>query len=197
MGRDLLEACRVANLSVPYEVAVLGGDFDELLCDAASPPLSGIVVPSEQIGHDAAQMLDRMMHRGKPPKEPVLVPPTGIVEKRSTDTLAIEDADVAQVLAFIRNRACQGIQVNDILRAVPLSRRSIERRFAEVLGRTPSEEIRRIRMAKAKNLLAETSMSMQAIADACGYGTYNYLTRVFTKENRMTPREFRKQVQGR
>jgi LacI family transcriptional regulator len=197
VGRELLEACRVAGLSVPYEVAVLGGDFDELLCDASSPPLSGILVPSERIGHDAARMLDRMMQRGKPPREPVLVPPTGIVEKRSTDTLAIDDPDIVQVLTYVRANACRPIQVTDILRAVPLSRRSIERRFAEVLGRTPSDEIRRVRMAKAKNLLAETSMSMQAIADACGYGTYNYLTRVFTNENRMTPREFRKRAQGR
>jgi LacI family transcriptional regulator len=126
-----------------------------------------------------------------------LIPPTGVVERRSTDTLAIEDADVAQVLTYIRANACQPIQISDILRAVPLSRRSIERRFAELLGRTPSEEIRNVRMAKAKNLLAETSMSIEAIADACGYGTYNYLTRVFTKESKMSPREFRKRVQGR
>jgi LacI family transcriptional regulator len=196
-GRELLEACRVANISVPYEVAVLGGNFDELLCDTAWPPLSGILVPSEQIGHDAARILDHIMHRGKPPTQPVLIPPTGIVQKRSTDTLAIDDPEVAQALSFIRARACQPIQIADILRTVPLSRRSIERRFARVLGHTPTEEIRRVRMAKAKSLLAETSMPMQAIADACGFATYNYLTRVFTNENGMTPRDFRKRVQGR
>ena len=196
-GRDLLEACRVANISVPSEVAVLGGNFDELLCDAAWPSMSGILVPSEQIGREAAALLDRLMHRHKPPSRPVLIPPTGVVEKRSTDTLAIDDPDVAQALAIIRARAFQSIQVSDILKEVPVSRRSIERKFSQILGRTPVEEIRRIRMAKAKSLLAETTMPMQAIATACGFATYNYLTRVFTLENGITPRDFRKRVQGR
>jgi LacI family transcriptional regulator len=196
-GRDLLEACRVASISVPYEVAVLGGNFDELLCDTAWPPMSGILVPSEQIGHKAAELLDRMMRGYKPKSETIFVPPTGIVEKRSTDTLAIDDPDVAQALTFIRAQAFQSIQVRDIMKSVLLSRRSIERKFAQVLGRTPVEEIRRVRMAKAKSLLAETTMPMQAIADACGFATYNYLTRVFTRENGETPRDFRKRVQGR
>lgn len=195
-GRELLEACRVANISVPYEVAVLGGNFDELLCDTAWPPMSGILVPSEQIGHDAAALLDGMMHRKKPPDKAILISPTGIVEKRSTDTLAIDDPDVAQALTFIRSQAFKSIQVSDILKAVPISRRSIERKFAQILGRTPIEEIRRVRMAKAKSLLAETTMPMQAIAEASGFATYNYLTRVFTQENGITPRDFRKRVQG-
>jgi LacI family transcriptional regulator len=196
-GRELLEACRVASISVPYEVAVLGGNFDELLCDTAWPSMSGILVPSEQIGREAAALLDRMMHRHKPPSDPVLIPPTGVVEKRSTDTLAIDDPDVAQALAIIRGRAFQSMQVSDILKEVPVSRRSMERKFSQILGRSPVEEIRRVRMAKAKSLLAETTMPMQAIATACGFATYNYLTRVFTQENGVTPRDFRKKVQGR
>jgi LacI family transcriptional regulator len=154
-------------------------------------------VPSEQIGHDAAALLDGMMQRKKPPEKAILIPPTGIVEKRSTDTLAIDDPDVAQALTFIRSQAFKSIQVSDILKAVPVSRRSIERKFAQILGRTPIEEIRRVRMAKAKSLLAETTMPMQAIAEASGFATYNYLTRVFTQENGITPRDFRKRVQGR
>jgi LacI family transcriptional regulator len=196
-GRELLEACRLANLSVPYEIAVLGGADDELLCDASWPPLSSINVPAEQIGHEAGRILDRIMRGGKPPAQPVLLSPTGVVSRRSTDTLAIDDPDVAQALTIIRSNACKPIQITDILRVVPVSRSSIERKFRQALGRSPTEEIRRLRMAKAKSLLAETSMPMQKIADACGFATYNYLTRVFTSENGMTPREFRSRVQGR
>jgi LacI family transcriptional regulator len=104
---------------------------------------------------------------------------------------------VAQALKIIRADACKPIQINDILRVVPVSRSSIERKFRQAIGRSPTEEIRRVRMAKAKSLLAETSMPMQKIADACGFATYNYLTRVFTSENGITPREFRSRVQGR
>jgi LacI family transcriptional regulator len=196
-GRELLEACRLANLAVPYEIAVLGGSDDELLCDASWPPLSGINVPAEQIGHEAASILDRMMRGGKAPARATLLSPTGVVSRRSTDTVAIDDLDVAQALKIIRADACKPIQINDILRVVPVSRSSIERKFRQAIGRSPTEEIRRVRMAKAKSLLAETSMPMQKIADACGFATYNYLTRVFTSENGITPREFRSRVQGR
>lgn len=78
-----------------------------------------------------------------------------------------------------------------------MSRRTFERKFVQVLGHTPSEEIRRVRMAKAKSLLAETNMPIQAVADACGFASYNYLTRVFTKDSGITPRDFRKRAQGR
>jgi LacI family transcriptional regulator len=196
-GRQLLEACRIADIAVPFEVAVLGGDYDELLCDASTPPLSGLVVASEQVGHEAAHLLERLIGGAKLPRKPILIPPTGIIERRSTDTLAISDPDLTQALRFIRDNAYRPIQIADILRAIPISRRSIERRFLAVLGHSPSEEIRRLRMAKAKKLLAETNMTMPAIAEACGYGTYNYLTRVFTNENGVTPREFRKRVQAR
>lgn len=196
-GRELLELCRIASISVPYEVAVLGGNFDELLCDTTWPPLSGILVPTEQIGNTAAGILHELMQHKQPPSEPVLISPTGIVEKRSTDTLAIDDPEVAQSLAFIRARACQPIQISDVLKAVLMSRRTFERRFVQILGHTPIEEIRRVRLAKAKSLLAETNLPMQAVADACGFATYNYLTRVFTKESGITPRDFRKRAQGR
>lgn len=197
LGRELLEACRLAKLSVPYEVAVLGGNDDELLCDASSPSLSGIDVPAEQIGHEAARILDRMMRRHKPPVNPVLLSPSGVVSRRSTDTLAIDDQDVVKALEIIRAKACNPMQMSDILRVVHVSRSSLERKFRQVLGRSPTEEIRRVRMAKAKSLLAGTSMPMQKIADACGFATYNYLTRVFTNENGMTPRDYRNRVQGR
>jgi len=196
-GRDILEACREAEIAVPYEVAVLGGDYDDVLCEAATPSLSGMLVASEQIGYRAAKLCERLMRGGKPPKKHVLISPAGIVEKRSSDTLAISDPDVVEVMRFIRENAFRPIQMADILQAVPTSRRSIERKFTNQLGRTPSEEIRHLRMAKAKRLLAETNLSMPAVAEACGYGTYNYLTRVFKEEFGVSPSEFRMRTQGR
>ena len=134
VGRELLEACRLANLSVPYEVAVLGGNDDELLCDASYPSLSGINVPAEQIGHEAARILDRMMHGGKAPVRPLLLSPSGVVARRSTDTLAIDDPDVVQALEIIRAKACSPMQMSDILRVVPVSRSSLERKIQASVG---------------------------------------------------------------
>lgn len=196
-GREILDACRYADLAVPHDVAVLGGDYDELLCDASSPPLSGVAIPSEQIGHEAAALLDDLIHQRPIAERQILIDPTGVVERRSTDTIAIDDPDVVQALRYIRDRAFDPIQMDDILNEVPISRRSMERKFNDLLGRSPTDEIRRLRMAKVKNLLSLTDMTMPTIAEACGYGTYNYMSHLFKKETGMTPSQFRTKVSGR
>jgi LacI family transcriptional regulator len=196
-GRELLDACHLAGISVPHDVAVLSGDYDDLLCQAASPKLSGLVVPGKQIGHIAAQMLDQQMRGQTLATTEVQLPPVAIVEQPSTDTLAVADADLVEALKYIRAHACDPIQVDDVLEVVATSRRSLERKFADLLGRTPTDEIRRIRLGRARSLLATTDMSISAIADKCGYGTYNYLTRIFRSEYGMSPRTYRQQIQGR
>jgi LacI family transcriptional regulator len=138
-----------------------------------------------------------MMGRNERPAQPIFLPPTEVAAQRSTDTLALDDPDIVQALTFIRAQACQSIQIADILKVVPLSRRSLERKFRDLLGHSPTAEIRRVKLAKARKLLAETDLSVEAIAAACGFGTYNYLTRVFTAEYGVSPRVFRSKLLGR
>jgi LacI family transcriptional regulator len=196
-GREVLYACRTLGLLVPEQVAVLGGDEDTLLSETCNPPLSGVALTSERIGYEAASLLDRLLHGEPPPTEPILIEPTRVVVRQSTDTLAIDDQDLARAIAFVRGHAGQPIQVSDVLRAVPVSRSWLERRFQQSLGRSPAEEIRRVHLERAKQLLAETDMSVPDVAAAAGFRSREYLAYAFKQATGHTPRAYRTRVRGR
>jgi LacI family transcriptional regulator len=190
-GQQVLNACRAVGVAVPDEVAVIGIDNDEVLCEMSDPPLSSVVPNTERIGYAAAALLDHMMAGKKAPKQPLVIGPLGIVTRRSTDVLAIEDRHIASAVRFIRERACDGVDVGDLLRAVPLSRSTLERRFFKVLNRSPKEEILRVRMNRAKQLLAETDFPLSWTAEKLGLEHSEYLSVIFKKRTGMTPANFR------
>jgi len=196
-GREVLQACRTLGLSVPEQVAVLGGDEDTLLCETCNPPLSGVALTSERIGYEAAALLDRLLRGEHAPTDPILIQPTRVVVRQSTDILAIDDQDLARAIAFVRGHAAEPIQVGDVLRAVPVSRSWLERRFHEALGRSPAEEIRRVHLERAKQLLADTDMPVPAVATAAGFRSREYLAYAFKQATGLTPREYRTRVRGR
>lgn len=196
-GREVLYACRTLGLLVPEQVAVLGGDEDTLLCETCNPPLSGVALTSERIGYEAAALLHRLLQGQPPPAEPMLIEPTRVVVRQSTDILAIDDPDLARAIAYVRAHAGQPIQVRDVLRAVPVSRSWLERRFQESLGRSPAEEIRRVHLERAKQLLAETDMPVPEVAAASGFRSREYLAYAFKQATQSTPREYRTRVRGR
>ncbi len=195
-GQNVLEACRMAQLLVPEQVAVMAGDDDELMCEVCSPPLSGIGVPAEQIGIEAATLLDGLMRKQcRPPKQPILVPPMQIVTRQSTDTLALTDPELVAAVRFIRDHAGEPIRVADVLRAVPISRSQLERNFSAVLGRTPAEEIRRVHLQRAVQLLAETNLSIPKVAAASGFNSPEYLTHAFKSAMGQSPLRYRNKMQ--
>lgn len=197
VGRDLVLACRKAGLQVPHDVAILGGDYDELLSDASHPALSGILTPAQQIGYEAASILHQQIQGDKVSRSPLFLSPKTVVERLSTEVMAIDDAQVQQVIQYLQAHACENITVDDILRKVPMARRALERKFKSLLGRSPAKEICRIRIQRARKLLAETNLSMQDIAEACGYTSYTYLGNVFKKETGISPGRYRKEAQTR
>lgn len=196
-GREVLNACRAAGLLVPEQVAVLGGDEDYLLCETCSPPLSGVALTSEQVGYEAAALLDRLLNGEPSPKKPILIQPTRVVVRQSTNTLAIDDEDLARAVAFIRDHAHEPIQVCDVLREVAVSRSWLERRFQETLGRSPAAEIRRVHLERAKQLLSESDMPVPDVATASGFRSREYLAYAFKQATGLSPRQYRTQVRGR
>lgn len=190
-GRQVLDACRAAGLGVPDEVGVVGVDNDEVLCDLSAPPLSSVVPNAERIGIEAAALLDQMMAGQKPVMRSLFVEPKAVVARQSTEVLAIEDRQIAAAARFIREHACGGIDVSDVVKAVALSRSSLERRFSKALGRSPKEEILRVRLNSAKQLLSDTSSSLEFIAEKIGLEHTEYLSRIFKKKTGMTPSQFR------
>lgn len=195
-GREVLYACRALRLLVPEQVAVLGGDEDTLLCETCNPPLSGVALTSERIGYEAAALLDRIWNGERPPAEPILIEPTRVVVRQSTDTLAIDDTDLARAVGFIRAHAADPIQVSDVLHAVPVSRSWLERQFQKALRRTPAEEIRRVHLERAKQLLASTDLSVPQVAAAAGFRSREYLAFAFKQATGLTPREYRTRIRG-
>jgi LacI family transcriptional regulator len=196
-GREIMFAAELAGLLVPEEVAVLCGGDDDLLCEMLHTPMSGIRVASEQIGHEAARVLDRMMRGGKPPLESVFFPPSNIITRHSTDTLAIQDRALARALSFIRENAANRIEVKDVTRHSGVSRRALEQRFMQVMRRTPAGEIRRVHLERAKRLLEETDLPIPDVAESAGYGSPEYMAGVFRSELQTTPLKYRKEIRGR
>lgn len=190
-AQQLLDVCRELDCAIPEEIAVIGVDDDRLICELSTPPLSSVIPNTRQTGYTAASLLDQMMSGD--PVEPTahLIPPLGVTLRQSTDILAVEDPDVVAALRFIREHACQGISVNDILQRIPVSRRRLESKFVELLNRTPHAEIQRLRMERAKRLLAETDLSLSEIADRVGFQHTEYLSVAFKREVGSSPRDYR------
>ena len=192
-AQQVLDACRRIGVAVPDEAAVIGVDNDDLLCELSHPPLSSVIPNTHRTGYEAAKLLDEMMSGKKVKGETHLIPPLGIATRQSTDVLAMDDRNVARAVHFIRQHACDGIKVKDVLKAVPHSRTLLEGRFKKLLGRTPHEEILRVRLNRVKQLLVETDLPLEQIAERAGFPHVEYLSVAFRREVGMPPSRFRAQ----
>lgn len=190
-GRQVIEACMESGLRIPDEVAVIGVDNDELLCELCDPPLSSIALNSEKAGYEAAQLLERMMRGEKVPPRCISIEPTHVVARQSTEIAATDDLKIADALRFIRHEANRPLSVSDIAGHIGLSRRSLELRFRRALGHTVLTEIRRAQMERVRAFLVETDWTLKKIAARCGFANGNYLGKIFRRECGETPHSFR------
>jgi LacI family transcriptional regulator len=195
-GAHVLALCRARGIATPDDVAVLAGDDDPLLCDTTSPAMSAVVVASEQIGFHAAARLDRLLRGRRDAGGDELIDPISVTTRGSTEAFAIDDPELRQAMIFLRHNAYRPLSVGEIADAVPMARRSLERKFRQMTGRTPLDEIRRLRLNRVKELLAMTDRSVADIADATGFGTPAYMTATFRHAERITPLRYRRQVRG-
>jgi LacI family transcriptional regulator len=193
-ARHLADVCLQLGLRVPDEVALLGVDNDDLDCGLTSPPLSSVAVPAQQIGYEAAKILDALMSGKSAPQRPVFLPPVGVVTRQSTDTSAIRDPAVLAALQFIRKHAGDEIGVDDVVAHAALGRRMLEYKFRQLLGRTVLEEIRRVRITQVKQLLSTTDLPMPAIGRQTGFTSPQRLAVVFRQATGLTPSEYRHQT---
>ena len=171
---------------------MVGVENEESLCTMAIPSLSSVKFNAERIGYEAAAILDRLMSGGRAPSEPVLIEPLGVITRGSSDVVAIEDPEIAQAVRFIRETACSGIGVPDVLKEVAISRSALERRMRTALGRSPHEEIVRVRVERAKELLVSTDQPLVTIAHRTGFQTPQYLVQVFRRQVGTTPGAYRR-----
>jgi LacI family transcriptional regulator len=190
-GRQVIEVCRELGLAVPDAVAVVGVDNDELMCELCDPPLSSVMPNAHLTGYEAARLLHEQMAGQQRAGVAVRVKPVRLVARRSSDVLAIDDAEVALAARLIREHACDGISVAELARRTGLSRRVLDSRYSARLGRSPHAEILRLRVERAKQLLGETDLSLADIAERCGLPHAEYLSVLFKRLAGKTPSAWR------
>ena len=191
-AQQVLEACQLLGLHVPDDVAVLGVDNDEVLCELCSPPLSSVQPNARRTGAEAAAMLARMMTARRSVRvETRFVEPVRVVERQSTDVVSVADPQVAAALRFIRQHACEGANVAEVLRAVPMSRTLLERKFQALLGHSPHRQIVHTKIERVKHLLVESEISIAVVAELAGFDSASYLSVAFRRETGESPYAFR------
>jgi LacI family transcriptional regulator len=190
-GLQVLDACRRCGAGVPDEVAVIGVDNDQPMCDLAIPPMSSVDVNAEGIGYEAAALLDKMMSGKKVPPKPIRISPRAVVTRRSTDVIASEDEEVNRAVRYIREQACNRLQVVDVLGFMGMSRASLQQRMKQIAGRTIHQEIQRVRLNRAKDLLSMSNLTIKQVARESGFASVQYMTRVFRSATGETPARYR------
>ena len=193
-SQDILAACKIADIKVPSEVAILGVDNDELICGLSYPQLSSIALNTQRAGYEAAQVLGKLMGGQKvaESEQQVSVSPLHVVTRQSTDIMAIEDKQVAKAVNFIRNHSKEVIQVVDVAEAVGLSRRALEQLFRKVLAHSVHEEIKYARVNQMAKMLIETNLSISQIAWSLGFPYTNNISRYFKQQKGISPLEYRR-----
>jgi LacI family transcriptional regulator len=191
LARQVMDACAAAGIKIPREAAVLGIGDDPIVCGMAMPRLSSVSLPSERVGFEAAGLLEKMLAGKRRGVESAVLPVSSVIGRGSTDVVSIDDPQVAAAVRFILAHAGEWIGVRELLLAMPLQRRSLERKFRAVLGRSPLEEIRRVRLEIARELLSTTDLAMPLVARRSGFSEAKQLSTVFRAEVGLTPTQYR------
>ncbi|MGJ8682118.1 XylR family transcriptional regulator [Paraglaciecola sp.] len=190
-ARHLLQACDHIGKLVPDNISIVGIDDDDIARYLSRISLSSVTQGCFDMGFQAAKLLHRHLDNSGLKNKRVLVPPLGVSERQSTDFKALKDPFVIQAMHYIRQNACRGIKVDQVLDFVGVSRSNLEQRFKEERGHSIHAEIHNEKLDKASKLLKESDVSTNEVAQVCGYPSLQYMYAVFKKHYNQTPREFR------
>lgn len=189
-ARHVLEACRRLGLKVPDDIAVVGVDDDPMMCELATPSLTSVIQGTDKLGYEAARLLDKMMNGEKDIKG-ITVEPLGISIRQSSDIIAIEDKLIARAILFIRENACNCIQVEDVAMFCDVSRSTLEKRFKAVLARSVHSEIAIEQLKHSVKLLTETSLPLKTVSEKAGFSTVQYMSMKVKEHTGKTPKNLR------
>jgi len=192
MARDIMDIALQNGWRIPEDIAILGVDDNEIICESATLPLSSVHTDLPAVGYAAAAMLDSLLRGERPPKAPPIIPPRGVSVRASTDVLAFHDPDMLASVRYIRSHACEGLTVAGLAREISCSPRSLQRMFQRTLRCRPGDEIRRVKVTRARDLLLETDLSLRQIAHRCGFMTLSQLCTAFRHTFGQTPHRFRR-----
>ncbi len=195
LARYVIEACLRRGLKVPEDVAVIGQGNEQPLCLQPEPTLTSMDYGYVQIGYRAAEMLNTMMEGGRIEVGEYLHRNVQLVARHSTDVFAVEDEIVASALRYISENCQRPIGVDDVAEQVPVSRRSLERRFEVAIGRSIAGEINRMRVRRAQRFLVETKERLSVIAEHCGFNDSEHMRRNFVRYAGTNPAQYRAEAE--
>jgi LacI family transcriptional regulator len=196
-GEQVIEACKMASLRVPDDVAVVGVDNDQAVCNFSNPRLSSVVMNIEDAGYHAAGILEGWMSGQKRSYIDVSVKPVRVATRESTDFVATDDKEVSDAMRFIRENASRTIQVGELAEHVGVSRRTLETRFRLVLGASVLDRIRSARVERAIMMLTDTNTPISEIANSLDYAGAPQFSRYFKQGTGMSPAQYRQQYSGK
>ena len=191
---DVLESCESAGIAVPEQVAIVGAENYLLAPDAMRTPISSVDTNLEALGYRGAELLDKLMAGKTVPKDPLRIPAVGVVVRKSSDILTIKHKGVARSLHHIWKHSHEPICVKDLVGVAAMSRRGLHKAFLEHLGRTPGQELQRVRIEHAKKLLAESNHKIEALAEMSGYQSANSFCIAFKRVTGMSAKQFRESI---
>jgi len=196
LALEVLETCEVAEIRVPEDVAIVGAGNSLLAVDAMHTPISSVDVNMEAVGYRGAALLDELLRQEPAPMQPVRVPPFRLIARKSSDLVAVNHPGVARSLRFMWEHCHEPIGVDDLAQAASMSVRSFHQAFVNHLGRSPGNELHRIRIERAKRLLADSEEKMDVIAEMCGYQSGNSFWVAFKQATGMSPKQYRGKLTG-
>ena len=196
IAANVVRAANAAGWKIPTEVCVIGVDDRITECIGVQPPLSSISIERYRIGQEAARLLDQLLLGRSAGGQVHRLRPKGVIERESTATFVCDDPDVAAALTYIHREACHGVTIDDVVRNVNLSRRTLERRFVQLVGRAPGDEIRRIRLDAVKHAIERTHLPLADIAAQCGFSSISSLSHSFRLATGMSPQAYRQKARS-
>jgi LacI family transcriptional regulator len=190
---EVVEVCEVIGLSVPEQVGVVGMDNSLMAVDAMATPISSVDQNFSTLGYRGAELLNQLMRGKSAPSKTMLIPPTGLIARKSSDLLAVNHPGLARCLRYIWENYQKPMGMDDLARVAALSRAGLFKAFIKKIGRTPGSELQRVRMEHAKRLLLQSKMKMEEVAELSGYQSSNSLWFAFKRSTGMSPRQYQKQ----
>jgi LacI family transcriptional regulator len=188
---DVLESCESVGIHVPDQVAIVGAENYLMAADSMHTPISSVDTNLQALGYQGAALLDRLMNGEPAPETPVRVPAAGLIVRKSSDILALKHAGVAKSLQFLWKHGHEPITVKDLVAVSGMSRRGLHKAFLDQIDCTPGQEIHRLRIERAKRLLANSNEKIEALAEMCGYQSANSLSVAFKNTTGISPKQFR------
>lgn len=196
LGAMISTKCQDLGFKIPDDIALIVSENDSTYCEKIHPHITSLETFHGKQGYEAAKMLNNLMQGEKLKSNVVWIEPGSIIPRESTDTYAVDDEIVKVALRFIVENSHKNIQVNDIVDQVPVTRRSLERRFLSAIGHSLLDEIHRLQVLSLKRMLLESDDKINKLVNKAGFSSPLHMRRIFLKNTGMTPSEYRSEYKN-